>query len=66
MQAFKKALENAERDIYLTAYKYADYNQSETARLLGVSRTTLINRLKMWDSLYSKGVPLQLSLSQKD
>ena len=51
MFTFKTALESAERDIYLKAYKYTSYNQSATAKLLGVSRTTLISKLKKWNLL---------------
>ena len=48
---FKEALERAERDIYMEAYMYTGQNQSEAARLLGVSRTTLRTKLKKWESL---------------
>ncbi len=47
---FKSALAHAEQEVYIEAYKYTDFNQSATARLLGISRTTLISRLKEWDS----------------
>ncbi len=48
MSMFKQALEEAEQKIYIKAYEYAKFNQSEAARLLGVSRTTFINRIKQW------------------
>lgn len=51
MLTFKNALKESERDIYLKAYKYTSFNQSATAKLLGVSRTTLISKLKEWDKL---------------
>ena len=47
--AFKQALEHAEREIFLRAYHHAKYNQVVTAKLLGVSRGTLRTRLKQWD-----------------
>ena len=43
---FKKALESAEKEIYLAAYKYAGGNQSLSARLLGVARGTLISKMR--------------------
>lgn len=43
---FKQALEAAEREITIKAYEYSGRNQSVTAKLLGVSRGTLIRRLK--------------------
>ncbi len=48
---FKDALEQAERNVYIKAYRYTSFNQSQTARLLGVSRTTLINKLTKWGEL---------------
>ncbi len=46
---FKDALNGAEKEVYLAAYKYTGGNQSRTAKLLGVARGTLINRLKEWE-----------------
>lgn len=48
---FQRALEYAEHEVYMKAYGYTSFNQSKTARLLGISRTTLIARLKEWDAL---------------
>lgn len=45
---FKEALENAEKEVYLAAYKYAGGNQAATARLLGVARGTLISKVKQF------------------
>lgn len=45
---FKQALSSVEKEIYMAAYKYTGENQSETARLLGVARGTLISKLKAW------------------
>lgn len=45
---FKQALEEAEKKIYMTAYRHTNCNQSKTARLLGVSRGTLISKIKKW------------------
>lgn len=43
---FAAALAEAEREIYLAAFKFSGGNQSETARLMNVSRGTLISKLK--------------------
>lgn len=45
---FKEALENAEKEVYLAAYKYAGGNQTRTAKLLGVARGTLITKVKQF------------------
>jgi DNA-binding NtrC family response regulator len=45
---FKQALEVAEQEIYLKAYDSTGKNESATARLLGVSRTTLRSKLREW------------------
>lgn len=45
---FKEALENAEKEVYLAAYKFAGGNQSRTAKLLGVARGTLISKVKQF------------------
>lgn len=45
---FKQALNSAEKEIFLAAYTYTGHNQVQTAKLLGVARGTLINRLKEW------------------
>ncbi len=43
---FELALKEAESLIYLAAFTAARRNQSETARLLGVARGTVISKLK--------------------
>ena len=48
MKQFADALDSAEKEIYLAAYKHAGWNQAETARLLGISRGTVIRKLKYW------------------
>lgn len=45
---FKEALENAEKEVYLAAYKFTGGNQSRTAKLLGVARGTLISKVKQF------------------
>lgn len=45
---YKEALGAAEKEIYLAAYEWAGRNQSQTAKLLNVSRGTLITKLKEW------------------
>ncbi len=46
---FKEALNTAEIEVFLAAYKYTGCNQVQTAKLLGIARGTLINRLKRWE-----------------
>ena len=48
---FKEALDTAEKEIYLAAYKYTGENQVRTAKLLEVARGTLISRLKEWGTV---------------
>jgi DNA-binding NtrC family response regulator len=45
---FEQALEEAERHVYLAAYIHSGQNQSETARLLGVARGTVISKLSKY------------------
>lgn len=45
---YKEALETAEKKIYLAAYNSTGGNQAATARLFGVSRGTVIKKLKEW------------------
>lgn len=45
---FKQALSTAEQEIYLAAYESTGKNESATARILGVSRTTVRSRLVEW------------------
>lgn len=48
---FSKALEKAERDIYVKAYKYNKKNQTLTAKSLGVARGTFLTKMKNWGEL---------------
>lgn len=48
---FSKALEKAERDIYIKAYKYHRLNQTATAKALGVARGTFLTKMKKWGEL---------------
>ncbi len=43
---FKDLLHNAEKEVYLRAYKHAKGNQTQAALLLGVSRGTLRTKVK--------------------
>lgn len=45
---YKAALKSSEQAIFMAAYGHANQNQVRTAKLLGVSRGTLISRLKTW------------------
>lgn len=48
---FAAALEKAEKDIYLKAYKYYKHNQTATAKALGVARGTFITKMKLWGEI---------------
>lgn len=48
---FAIALEKAERDIYIKAFKYCKQNQSATARALGVARGTFLTKMKAWGEI---------------
>jgi DNA-binding protein Fis len=48
---FAAALAHAEHEIYIAAYKFTDFNQVRTAKLLGVARGTLRTKLKRWGAL---------------
>ena len=48
---FSVALEKAERDIYVKAYKYHKLNQTSTAKSLGVARGTFLTEMKKWGEL---------------
>jgi DNA-binding protein Fis len=48
---FSAALEKAERDIYVKAYKYHKQNQTLTAKSLGVARGTFLTKMKHWGEL---------------
>jgi DNA-binding NtrC family response regulator len=45
----KKALEGPEREIILRALRYADGNRNEAAKLLGINRSTLFNKMRRLD-----------------
>ena len=45
---FRQALEFAEKEVYLAAFEHARENKTETARLLNVSRNTVIEKLKKY------------------
>jgi DNA-binding NtrC family response regulator len=45
---FSAALEKAERDIYVKAYKIHKQNQTATAKALGVARGTFLTKMKKW------------------
>lgn len=47
---FERALNEAEKYIYLAAHRHTGGNQSATAKVLGVSRTTLITKLRQWEN----------------
>ena len=48
---FSAALEKAERDIYVKAYKIHKQNQTATAKALGVARGTFLTKMKKWKLL---------------
>lgn len=48
---FAAALEKAERDIYVKAYKYHKHNQTLSAKSLGVARGTFLTKMKHWGEL---------------
>lgn len=50
-KSFSEALEKAEKDIYIRAYKYHGENQTLAAKSLGVSRGTFITKMKKWGEL---------------
>jgi len=52
-----RPLKSLEKDHIFEVYRQTGYNQSETARLLGISRTTLWRRLREFDLLPKKGLP---------
>ncbi len=52
-----RPLKSLEKDHIFEVYRQTGYNQSETARLLGISRTTLWRRLREFDLLPPKGLP---------
>ncbi len=49
--SFAEALEKAEKDIYLKAYRYYKQNQSAAAKALGVARGTFLTKMKRWGGL---------------
>lgn len=46
-----ESLEDQEKQVILTALKKHQYNRSETARALGISRRALLYKLQRWKSL---------------
>jgi DNA-binding protein Fis len=48
---FTSALERAERDIYVKAFKYYKQNQTKAAASLGVARGTFLTKMKKWGEL---------------
>lgn len=50
----KTALANPERQIILDALEASGWNRQETARLLGINRTTLYKKMKKYDISYEK------------
>jgi len=54
---FKEALDEAEKEVYLKAFEYSKGNKSEAARLLRISRGTLMKKLdRCLNGLY-EGIP---------
>lgn len=50
MVDFAKYLENAEKSVYIKAYKYYKNNQTKAAKALGVARGTFITKMKRWNA----------------
>ncbi|MCA9081893.1 MAG: sigma-54-dependent Fis family transcriptional regulator, partial [Planctomycetaceae bacterium] len=50
----KSALANPERQIILEALEASGWNRQETARVLGINRTTLYKKMKKYDISYEK------------
>ncbi|MEZ5944610.1 MAG: sigma-54 dependent transcriptional regulator [Planctomycetaceae bacterium] len=50
----KSALANPERQIIVDALEASGWNRQETARLLGINRTTLYKKMKKFDITYEK------------
>jgi DNA-binding NtrC family response regulator len=50
----KSALTHPERQIILEALEVNGWNRQETARLLGINRTTLYKKMKKFDISYEK------------
>jgi len=50
----KSALANPERQIIIDALEQNGWNRQETARLLGINRTTLYKKMKKYDITYEK------------
>ncbi len=54
----KSALANPERQIIIDALEQHGWNRQETARVLGINRTTLYKKMKKYDINYDKQVQL--------
>lgn len=54
----KSALADPERQIIIDALEQNGWNRQETARLLGINRTTLYKKMKKYDISYEKQVQL--------
>ncbi len=54
----KSALAHPERQIILEALESHGWNRQETARLLGINRTTLYKKMKKYDISYEKHVQI--------
>lgn len=48
---FAEAMEYVEKELYTSVFAYSGHNQSKTAKILGVSRGTVIKRLKQYGFL---------------
>ena len=44
----RNAIEEAERDVVLEAYRRCGQNRAQTARELGIPRSTLLYKLRRW------------------
>ncbi len=45
---YRFVIKEVERPLMKEVMKYTDYNQSEAAKILGINRTTLRNKLKAY------------------
>jgi transcriptional regulator of acetoin/glycerol metabolism len=54
----KSALANPERQIIIEALESNGWNRQETARLLGINRTTLYKKMKKYDIEYESHVEI--------
>lgn len=63
---YKNELDNSIRAVYVAAYKAAGLNVSETARLLGVARGTVIRKLADWGITKKSIFGTRILLSEKN